>query len=148
MSEYEQAVSKAKKQRLLSLVRRERNDLLSLESILARLSSNGQHSVGLVTVAIEKIVGTVNRSQDFDRNFLPLRKVTMERWLRIVKARYRGESLPPVELRKIGEAYFVVDGHHRISVARQQGQEFIDAYVTEMHASKEELRKLGIAGAC
>jgi hypothetical protein len=147
MSEYERAQSKAAKGRLVSMVLRKRNDLLTLDAILSSLSTHGQHSLGLVTVAIEHIVGTVNRNADFDRNFLPRRKVTMERWLRIVKARLKNEYLPPVELRKVGGAYFVVDGHHRISVAREEGQDFIEAYVTELHAPEEELQKLGIAGA-
>jgi hypothetical protein len=147
MSDYERAQGKAQKRRLIALVRRQRNDLLSLASILKSLTTNGQHSLGLVTVAMEKIIGSVDRNKDFDRAFLPLRSVTMERWLRIMKARYKGENLPPVELRKVGGAYFVVDGHHRISVAREMGQQFIDAYVVEMDASEDELRKLGIAGA-
>jgi hypothetical protein len=147
MSDYERAQSKAQKRRLVAMVRRQRNDLLSLNAIIERLTTHGQHSLGLVTVAIEQIIGSVDRNQDFDRAFLPRTAFTMERWLRIVKARYLDEYLPPVELRKVGEAYFVVDGHHRISVAREMGQEYIDAYVTELDAPEDELRKLGIAGA-
>ena len=147
MNEYERAQSKAAKSRLVSMVLRQHNDLISLDTILNCLSTHGQHSLGLVTVAIEKIVGTVNRNEDFDKNFMPRREVTMERWLRIIKARFKDEYLPPVELRKVGNAYFVVDGHHRISVAREQGQDYIEAYVTELQAPEDELRKLGIAGA-
>jgi len=147
MTEYERAQSKAAKGRLVSMVLRQRNDLLTLDTILSCLSTHGQHSLGLMTVAIDKIIGTVNRNADFDRNFLPRRAVTMERWLRIVKARLKNEYLPPVDLRKVGDAYFVVDGHHRISVAREEGQAYIEAYVTELHAPEEELRQLGIAGA-
>jgi hypothetical protein len=147
MSDYERAQSKAQKRRFIALFRRQRNDLLSLNSIIECLTTHGQHSLGLVTVAIDKIVGSVDRNKDFDSLFLPRTGVTMERWLRILKARYKGEYLPPVELRKVGNAYFVVDGHHRISVAREMGQEFIDAYVTELDAAEDELRKLGIAGA-
>lgn len=147
MSDYERAQSKAQKRRFVALVRRQRNELLSLNSIIECLTTHGQHSLGLVTVAIDKIVGSVDRNKDFDGAFLPRTGVTMERWLRIVKARYKGEYLPPVELRKVGNAYFVVDGHHRISVAREMGQEFIDAYVTELDAAEDELRRLGIAGA-
>lgn len=147
MYEYERAQSKAAKGRLVAMLRRQRNDLVTLDSILNCLSTHGQHSLGLVTVAVEKIIGTVSRNQDFDRNFMPLRTSTMERWMRIVKARIQDEYLPPVELRKVGGAYFVVDGHHRISVAREQGQAYIDAYVTELEAPEDELRKLGIATA-
>jgi hypothetical protein len=145
MQEYERAQNQAVKGRLVSMVLRKRNDLMSLDSILKCLSTHGQRSLGLTTVAIDKIVGTVSRNQDFDRNFMPLRQVTMERWIRILKARLKEEYLPPVELRKVGGAYFVVDGHHRISVAREQGQAFIEAYVTELDAPEDELRKLGIA---
>jgi hypothetical protein len=148
MSDYEHAQSKARKRHLTALLLRRRTDLLSLDSILNCLSTNGQHSIGLVTVAVEKIIGTVNRNQDFDNEFWPRREATtMHRWISIVKAFYLGQHLPPIELRKVGEAYFVVDGHHRVSVARQQGQMFIDAYVTELDAREEELKKLGIAGA-
>ena len=147
LSDYERAQSKAQMQRLLSMFRHKRNDLLSLNSIVECLASHGQRSLGLMTVCVEQIVGTVNRSDDFDRHFLPRRAVTMERWLRIKMASYRGEHLPPIELRKVGEAYFVVDGHHRVSVAREHGQQYIDAYVTELDASEDELQKLGIAEA-
>jgi len=146
MIEYERAQTQASRGRLVAMLLRKRNHLLSLDTILNCLTTHGQHSLGLMTVAVDKIVGTVSRNQDFDRNFMPLRAVTMERWLRILKARLKNEYLPPVELRKVGNAYFVVDGHHRISVAREQGQAFIDAYVTELDAPEEELRKLGIAG--
>ena len=147
MSDYERAQGKAQKRRLVAMVRRQRNELLSLSSIIECLTTHGQHSLGLVTVAIDKIIGSVDRNQDFDRSFLPRTGVTMERWLGIMKARYRGENLPPVELRKVGDTYFVVDGHHRISVAREMGQEYIDAYVTELDAQAEELQRLGIASA-
>ena len=147
ISEYERAQSKAQKRRLVAMVRRQRNDLLSLNSIVQSLASHGQHSLGLMTVAVDQIVGSVDRNHDFDRSFLPRTSVTMERWMGIMKAWYRGDHLPPVDLRKVGDVYFVVDGHHRISVAREMGQVYIDAYVTELDASEDELQQLGIAGA-
>jgi hypothetical protein len=78
-------------------------------------------------------VGSVNRYIDFDRAFLPLHNRIASRWQNIDRAFYEDVSLPPIVLYKVGEVYFVVDGHHRVSVARQQGQEFIDAEVRECH---------------
>ena len=80
---------------------------------------------------VDKIVGSVGRRRDFDRSFLPARASMAERWKRIDRAVHRGEDLPPVELYKIGDAYFVVDGHHRVSVARYHGVPTVEAVVTE-----------------
>ena len=78
---------------------------------------------------MEKIVGSLNRYRDFDRAFLPTRAGLEERWKRIDRAYHRREELPSVSLYKIGESYFVVDGNHRVSVARYQGVEMLDAEV-------------------
>lgn len=145
--DYEHALRKAAQRRLVSLVLRRRNDLLSLDAIMKRLHMRGQHSIGLVTVCLDKIIGTAGRSDDFDRAFYPRREVSPHRWMNIVKAMYKGEYLPPVELRQIGDAYFVIDGHHRISAARERGQQYIEAYVTQIDASEEEIRQLGITPA-
>jgi hypothetical protein len=83
-------------------------------------------------VPIRMIVGSVGRNRDFNRSFQPLKAHNVERWTSIDKAYHRGESLPPVELYRVGDRYFVIDGHHRISVARLHGQEFIDANVRRM----------------
>jgi hypothetical protein len=91
--------------------------------------------VRLVTrvVAVEKIVGSVGRFRDFDRTFLPTRSSLETRWKRVDRAYHRGRELPPVVLFKLGESYFVEDGNHRVSVARYQGVEWIDAEVTILH---------------
>jgi hypothetical protein len=77
-------------------------------------------------------VGTVDRSRGFDRNFRPTSPQVRRRWERIAQAMRRGEPMPPVDLYKVGGAYFVRDGHHRVSVARALGLEEIDARVTEV----------------
>ncbi len=84
---------------------------------------------GIQTVPIQAICGTENRSSDFDQCFHPLSERTEDRWIHILKAREKGEILPPVELIQVGEAYFVRDGHHRISVARALGEKYIEAEV-------------------
>jgi hypothetical protein len=89
--------------------------------------------LGKRAVAVEKIVGSVGRSGDFDRSFLPARMSLEERWKRVDRAYHMGQDLPPVSLFKLGDSYFVEDGNHRVSVARYQGIEWIDAEVTVLH---------------
>lgn len=104
--------------------------LLRLASIEADCRLDANCDAGLQTVAIAQILGSEGRSADFDRNFCPLRDHNRERWLGIARARHQGKALPPVRLVRIGDVYFVRDGHHRISVARALGQEAIEARVT------------------
>lgn len=89
--------------------------------------------LGRRVVPVEKIVGSVGRSTDFDATFLPARASVRTKWERIDRAFHLGEELPPVVLHKLGDAYFVEDGNHRVSVARYQGVQWIDAEVTELH---------------
>ena len=96
------------------------------------LGRTGQHDLGLQVVPLDAIVGTVDRAVDFDRGFRPTSARLRSRWERIAAAQRRGESLPPVSLYKIGDLYFVRDGHHRVSVAKSLGRDDIDAYVTEV----------------
>lgn len=90
---------------------------------------------GIRTVPVGQIGGSVGRCSEFDRDFFPARASVEERWKRIDRAFHRGEELPPVSLYKVGGFYFVLDGHHRVSVARYHGVEWIDAYVTEFGAT-------------
>ena len=83
-------------------------------------------------VSLDAIVGTVDRGRDFDRRFRPTSGNVRSRWERIAAAMRRGEPMPPVDLLRIGEIYFVRDGHHRVSVARALGWNDINAYVTDV----------------
>ena len=83
-------------------------------------------------VEISKIVGSVGRFRQFDCGFMPKKAGLREKWKRVDRAFVRGEELPPVSLYKIGDFYFVQDGNHRVSVARYQGVEMIDAEVVEL----------------
>src|SRR3712207_2378728 len=87
---------------------------------------------GIRTVPLAKIVGSVGRTRDFDRAFLPTRASAATRWKRVDRAFYGSRELPPVRLFKVGDEYFVEDGNHRVSVARYQGVEMIDAEVVEL----------------
>ncbi len=99
---------------------------------LNRLAWGGcpQHYAGLQTVPLAAIRGSEGRARDFDQEFNPRRTSTRERWVSIALAHLRGESLPPVILIQVGDVYFVRDGHHRVSVARAWGQQYIEAEVT------------------
>src|SRR4029079_4079306 len=80
----------------------------------------------------DHIIGSEGRYGDFDRRFLPRTNALKHRWTNIDHAMQTDVALPPIEIYKIGDIYFVRDGNHRVSVARQQGQVYIDAYVTEL----------------
>lgn len=97
--------------------------------ILAQTGTRGSHA-GLKTVAMANIRGSEDRRGDFDIDFLPLNDRTSARWHSIARARLEGRALPVVNLLKIGDAYYVRDGHHRISVARLLGETAIEAEVT------------------
>src|SRR5690606_28857147 len=84
----------------------------------------------LKSLELDSIVGTVNRSKDFDRHFRPTSQRVRLRWERLAAAARRGESFPPISVKRIGTVHFVEDGHHRVSVARALGRTHIDAYVT------------------
>ena len=113
------------------LLRRDAS-LLSLETAGRLLPYHTRHDAGIQLVRVSQVQGSAGRSRDFDRAFRPLHNSTMQRWLSIDEAHYAGVSLPPVELVKMGDVYFVADGHHRISVARFWRQEFIEAHVVEI----------------
>jgi hypothetical protein len=106
--------------------------ILPYEEVIEALGFAGEHSLGLRVVRLEAIVGTVDRSRDFDRSFRPTSARVRSRWEHLDAAMRRGESMPPVDLLEVGELYFVRDGHHRVSVSRALGREDIDAYVTEV----------------
>jgi hypothetical protein len=110
------------------------NQLLSFDEVKGTLGAIQQVHLGLREVPVSKIVGSVGRHRDFDRAFLPSKPDLGDRWKRIDQLMYKDQGLPPVSLYKIGDAYFVNDGNHRVSVARQQGVEMIDADVVELRS--------------
>jgi hypothetical protein len=131
--------SRARRARLLTEIarrlRREPDDvglILPFEEVVDALGRTGQSDLGLKVVPLDAIVGTVDRNVDFDRGFRPTSPRLRSRWERINAAQRRGETMPPVSLYKVGDLYFVRDGHHRVSVAKAFGRRDIDAYVTEV----------------
>jgi len=135
LQDFRRARSKARLQHLWAAVTGESLDLLRYDEITKKMHTLGLSSKGLKEIPVKSIVGSVNRYQDFDRNFLPLRDDDEERWANVKAAMTSLSSmgLPPIRVYKIGEAYFVLDGNHRVSIARQMDVEFIEAYVTEIN---------------
>jgi hypothetical protein len=108
------------------------NLILPFDEVIQALGRRSERRIGLQTIPLDSIVGTVDRTREFDRSFRPTTRRVRRRWQRIAEAIRRGESMPPIDVYRIGDMHFVRDGHHRVSVARQMGLEVIDAYVTEI----------------
>ena len=108
------------------------NMILPFDEVVAALGRKSERSRGLKTIELDAIVGTVDRTREFDRSFRPTSSKVRRRWQRIAEAVRRGEGMPPIDVYEIGGMYFVKDGHHRVSVARQLDLEVIEAYVTEI----------------
>jgi hypothetical protein len=109
------------------------NRLLSFDDVRRELVANNRLHRGTRVVEADEIVGSVGRWDEFDRSFLPARASVGHKWKRIDRAFHRTEDLPPVKLYKLEEAYFVVDGHHRVSVARYHDVPTLEAAVVEFH---------------
>ncbi len=110
------------------------NTLLPYDEIRKSLPLSNQHYIGMRQVSVDQIIGSVSRYNDFDRAFLPRHTHTQGRWMSIDRAHLTDVVLPPIEVYKIGDTYYVKDGNHRVSVARKKGQAYIDADVIEIEA--------------
>ena len=135
-------------ERLAARLRREPADfdvILPFEEVVQALGYRGERYLGLETVPLDSIVGSVDRTRDFDRSFRPTSRRTRKRWERMATAARRGEAFPPIEVYRIGDVHFVKDGHHRVSIARAQGLPDIDAYVTEVQTELGADRKITLS---
>jgi hypothetical protein len=131
-SRFSESRRKAIMTAILDAIRRQPSDMLAFESVRVSLNVRGQIALGPQIVPVKHIIGSEGRYSDFDRRFLPRTEALEERWRSIERAMERAIDLPPVDLWKISDVYFVRDGNHRVSVARWRGQNHIDAYVTEL----------------
>jgi hypothetical protein len=130
-ADFQQARFRAFLNRIWATLSGQPTTLLSYDEIKEKLHIGGPIYRGVKTVRVDQIAGSLNRYHEFDRVFLPASDKLEQRWTSINRAFYEEISLPPVVLYKVGEVYFVVDGHHRVSVARRQGQIYIEAEVRE-----------------
>jgi hypothetical protein len=133
-ADFTRARRRARLRALVTRIRGEHasNRLRSFDDVRReRLVANNRLHRGTRVVEVEEIVGSVGRWDEFDRSFLPARASVGHKWKRIDRAFHRAEDLPPVELYEIGESYFVLDGHHRVSVARYHDVPTVEAAVVE-----------------
>lgn len=126
------------------------NELLPFSAV-RDLHPESERYGGVKPIPIQQIVGSVDRYRDFDHYFLPRVNHTIERWAGIRQAGLEGKELPPISVYKVGEVYFVKDGHHRVSVARNAGQRYIDAEIIELSVtvppnSTDTLKEIIIKG--
>lgn len=117
---------------IIAFLRGYRNHLLSFEELSGYAATGEPVELGLQEIPLNSIRGSVDRYYDFDLAFLPKHGGMRERWQRVAAARRHGLPMPPIELYKLGDIYFVKDGHHRVSVCRTRGDKTIQAYVTEL----------------
>ncbi|MEJ7798646.1 MAG: hypothetical protein WKF42_09115 [Solirubrobacteraceae bacterium] len=121
--------------RLSAALRLEPGDvdiMLSFDDVVEALGRVAESHLGVRTIAVDSIVGTVDSRKQFDRSFRPTSARVRTRFERIANAQRRGASMPPIDVYRVGELHFVRDGHHRVAVARAHGREEIDAHVVEV----------------
>src|ERR671916_1894608 len=137
-ADFTRARRRARLRAVVARIRREHtsNRLLSFDDVRRELVANNRLHRGTRVVEADEIVGSVGRWDEFDRSFLPARASVGHKWRRIDRAFHRTEDLPPVELYEMGDAYFVVDGHHRVSVARYHDVRTLEAAVVEFHPKR------------
>jgi hypothetical protein len=112
---------------------RGRDRLLELDEVERRLKPFGRRYLGVRAIPIDALVGTDGRASSFTRDFRPLHAFSRDR-LRSLQSAFAEGAFPPIVTVKLGETYFVIDGHHRVALARRGGAEWIDADVTELVA--------------
>jgi hypothetical protein len=120
---------------LAHCLRRQPHDselLLTLDKVAGALGMRGERYLGLQTIRLAEIVGTIDSRRDFDRRFRPASNRVRSRWEQLALAQRRGAPIPPIQVYRVGDLHFVSDGHHRVSIAAATGRQTIDAYVTEV----------------
>ena len=132
IQDFRRARRRASLERLMSFLKGQSNELLSYEEVRQKLKVTGTSGRKLKEIPLQAIVGSVGRYKDFTRSFLPIRDSDQHRWATVQSLVKGLQGLPPIEAYQIGDVYFVSDGNHRVSVARQIGAKYIEAYVTEI----------------
>jgi hypothetical protein len=130
--DFSRARGRAMLHRIQHFMNMDRDKLLSFNEVKEILKPKNETYRGMQAVPIELIVGSEGRYRDFNKYFLPRSEHLRQRWERVDIARLKDIVLPPIQLYEIGGVYFVRDGNHRVSVARSQGGEIIDAEVTSL----------------
>ncbi|HSM25823.1 MAG TPA: hypothetical protein VK856_13245 [Anaerolineaceae bacterium] len=139
---FNRTLKKGQIRRLLCFFSGKSTELIQLSKVTQPEQIESACDHGIQTVSLSMIIGSENRCRDFDNHFAPLSEHGQQRWIRISSLFLLDETIPPVELIRVGVFYFVRDGHHRISVARALGKKFIDAQVTVVHLKSDRLDNL------
>jgi uncharacterized ParB-like nuclease family protein len=129
---FQQARSRAALEQIMARLRGESAELLCYEDVQQILDEAGRKPQRLQEIPLKAIVGSVGRCSDFTRTFLPLRDDTIEKWAGVEQAATGLARLPPIKVYQVDQVYFVLDGNHRVSVARRLGATRIEAYVIEV----------------
>ncbi|GGB64836.1 hypothetical protein N798_04780 [Knoellia flava TL1] len=135
-----------RQQRMSGLARKMRGDegrVLALDEVLKAVGNRGEQSLGVQSIPVERIVGSVDKVREFDPSFRPTSGRNRARWERLAEAVRRGQPIPPIDVYQVGDMYFVRDGHHRVSVVRALGDSLIEADVTRIRTT---LDPAGIRG--
>ncbi|HEX5839327.1 MAG TPA: ParB N-terminal domain-containing protein, partial [Anaerolineales bacterium] len=132
IQDFQTARQRASVQEVLARITGKSNQLLSYEEVAEKLRLHIQTERGVRQIPLDAIVGSVGRYTDFTRTFLPRRTDDRDRWAGVKAAMEEGLGLPPIDVYKVGEAYFVIDGNHRVSIARQEKFTTIEARVIEV----------------
>ena len=132
IQDFDSARARAFRRSLLTILTGRAQRLRSLEPLLRAAGLEGRSFGGVQEIPIDRIVGSVApevKTGDFDPGFLPINRRMRERWTRIYQAMVEGDELPPIDVYKVDDNYYVIDGHHRVSVARNLGRPMINARV-------------------
>ncbi len=132
VEDFHQAHRKASLREIVGALIGKQTNLLQYDDILKKLHVRGQSDKGIEEIPIDAIVGSVGRYSDFTRDFLPRRLDSKDRWVNVKAAMMGMKGVPPIEVYRVGEVYFVRDGNHRVSVAKEMGLEYIQAFVIEI----------------
>jgi nucleotide-binding universal stress UspA family protein len=131
--DFQSARQRAAIQEILARITGKSTQLLSYEDVAEKLKLRARTERGVQHIPLDAIVGSVGRDTDFTRTFLPRRDEDKERWANVKAVFIEGSAgLPPIEVYKVGEVYFVIDGNHRVSIARQEKFTTIEAHIIEL----------------
>ena len=133
--DFDAARFKAFRRAVTAALTRRGSRLLSLDEVLEAAGAEGRSFGGIQEIPLERVIGSAayaTKGGDFGPEFLPISARLRDRWTRIYREMVEGDELPPIDVYKVGDWYFVIDGHHRVSVARSLGRATINARVVEV----------------
>jgi hypothetical protein len=133
--DFDSARARAFRRSLRSILTGRAHTLKSIEPLLRAAGLEGRAAGGTQEIPVDRIVGSASsdaKASDFDPGFLPVNRRMRDRWTRIYQAMVEGDELPPIDVYKVDGSYYVIDGHHRVSVARTLGRPTINARVIDV----------------